>query len=144
VYSSSVFSNVSWFDFPVSGNKKRSNRAQNDYEMNAPKGSRRGGELVHSDDKGSVDGITNHIYENAPDKNDPSFVEIREKDACSSSSPSSSDSEVESVELSKEINPVINEEDVCCVVEKATPLEGALLLDLDDKPIRLTPKVRHF
>jgi len=33
VNSSSVFSNVSWFDFPASGNKKRSNRAQNDYEM---------------------------------------------------------------------------------------------------------------
>jgi len=111
----------------------------------APKGSRRDGELVHSDDKGSVDGITNHIYENAPDKDDPFFTEIREKDACSSSSsPSSSDSEVESVELSNEINPVINEEDVCGVVEKATPLEKALPLDLDDKPIRLTPKVRYF
>ena len=27
------FSNVSWFNFPAPGNKKRSNRAQNDYEM---------------------------------------------------------------------------------------------------------------
>jgi len=110
----------------------------------APKGSRRDGELVHSDDKGLVDGITNHIDENAPDKNDPSFVEIREKDACSSSSPSSCDSEVESVELSKEINPMNNEEDVCSVVEKVTPLEGALRVEVDDKPFRLTPKVRYF
>lgn len=113
------------------------------FKENSPKGPRRDGELVH-DDKGSVDGATNHIYENAPDKYDPSVVEIREKDAPSSSSPSSSDSEIESVELSKEINPVINQENVCCVVEGAAPLEGALPLDVDDKPIRLTPKVRHL
>lgn len=118
---------------------------------NSPMGSRRGGELVR-DDKGSEDGVTNRIYENTPDEYDPSFVEIQGNDArhnleelrsSSSSSSSSSDSEVESVELSKEINPVINQEDVCCVVEGA-PLEGALPLDSDDKPIRLTPKVRYF
>ena len=61
-----------------------------------------------------------------------------------SSSSSSSDSEVESAELSKKIDPVINQEDVRCVVEGAAPLEGALPLDLDDKPIRLNPKVRYF
>ena len=111
-----------------------------------PRGSRRGGELVH-DFKGSVDGVTNRINENKPDKYDP-FVEMKGKDArrssSSSSSSSSSDSEVESVELSKEINPVINQEDVTCVVEGAALLEGALPLDLNDKPIRLNPKVHYF
>ena len=112
---------------------------------NAPTGSRRSGELVH-DYKGSVDGVTKHIYQNKPDKYDP-FVEIKGQDArrsSSSSSSSSSDPEVESAKLSEEIDPVINKEDVCCVVEGAAPPEGALPLDLDDKPIRLNPKVRYF
>lgn len=110
---------------------------------NAPRGPRRGGELVH-DFKGSVDGITNRIYENTPDKYDP-FVEMKaRRSSSSSSSSSSSDSEVESVELSKEINPVINQEDVSRVVEGAALLEGALPLDLNDKPIRLNPKVHYF
>jgi len=118
---------------------QKSDRTGFRFKENSPKCPRRDGELVH-DDKGSVDGATNLIYENAPDKYDPSVAEIREKDAPSSSSPSSSDSEIESFELSKEINPVINQENVCCVVEGAAPLEGALPLDVDDKPIRLTPK----
>ena len=113
---------------------------------NASREFRRSGELVH-DYKGSIDGVTNHIYQKTPDKYDP-FVEMKGKDArrvsSSSSSCSSSDSKVESVELSKEINVVINQEDVTCVVEGAAPLEGALPLDLDDKPIRLNPKVCYF
>ena len=112
---------------------------------NDPSGSRRGGVLLH-DDKGSVDGVTNSIYQNTSDKYDP-FVEIKGKDArrsSSSSSSSSSVSEVLSVELSREINPVINQEDIGCVLEEAAPLEGALPLDLDDKPFRLTSKVRYL
>lgn len=115
---------------------------------NAPREFRRSGERVH-DFKGSVDGVTNGIYENTPDKYDP-FVKIKGKDvrrlssSSSSSLSSSSDSEVESVELSTEINSVINQKDVSCVVEGATPLEGALPLDLDDKPNRLNPTVRYF
>lgn len=113
---------------------------------NSPRGLRRGGELVH-DHKGSVDGVTNHIYENAPDKHDPFVKDARhnlKERRSSSSSSSSSNSEVESIELSKDVNPVINQEEVSCVVERASPLEGALPLNSDDKPIRLTPKVRYF
>lgn len=119
---------------------------------NSPRGLRRGGELEH-DHKGSVDGVTNHIYENAPDKYDPFVKDVRhnlkERRSSSSSSPSSSsssssNSEVESIELSKDANPVINQEEVSCVVEGTSPLEGALPLNSDDKPIRLTPKVRYF
>jgi len=109
---------------------------------NSPRGLRRGGELVH-DHKGSVDGVTNHIYENAPDKHDPFVKDARhnlKERRSSSSSSSSSNSEVESIELSKDVNPVINQEEVSCVVERASPLEGALPLNSDDKPIRLTPK----
>ena len=118
----------------------------------SPEGFRRGGELVH-DKKVSVEGFTNRLYENTPDKPDPSFVEIRGSDGArlhleerrsstSSSSSSSSDSDVESVELSKEFNPVVNQEEVTCVIEDV-PLEGALPSKSDDPtPLCKTAKVR--
>lgn len=117
---------------------------------NSPEGSRRGGELVH-DKKISIDGVTNRLYENTPNEFDHSFVEIGDRDKAplyleerrsSSSSSSSSDSDVESVELAKEFNPVINQEDVSCVIEDE-PLEGALPSNSDDATAaRRTEKVR--
>lgn len=101
---------------------------------------------------GSIDGITNRIYENAPDEYDPSFVEIPGNDEVrlflgerrpSSSSSSSSDTEVGSVEFSTEFNPVIDQEDVSCAVGDA-PLEGALPSNSDETPVRRTAKVRYF
>ncbi|KAJ7374969.1 hypothetical protein OS493_001694 [Desmophyllum pertusum] len=97
---------------------------------------------------GSIDGITNRIYENAPDEYDPSFVEIPGNDEVrlflgerhpSSSSSSSSDTEVGSVEFSTEFNPVIDQEDVSCAVGDA-PLEGALPSNSDETPVRRTAK----
>ena len=116
---------------------------------NFPEGSRRSEELVHNK-KVSIDGVANQLYENTPDEFDHSFVAIRKRDEellhieerRSSSSSSSSDSEIESVEQSKEFNPVIDQEDVSCVVEHE-PLEGALPSNPDDPTTaRTTAEVR--
>ena len=82
--------------------------------------------------KFSIDGVTNHIYDQLPEEGDPSFKELNKESeaACltpqeDSSSSSSSDSEEESVlESFKEFDPEVNSEDIDCIIKEA-PLEGA-------------------
>lgn len=107
--------------------------------------------LVH-DDRSSEDGVSNRIYENTPNEYAPSFIEMQGTDEDNlrleqrrPSSSSSSNSEMEYVEISEEVPPVINQEEVACVVEDAPSLQGAMPSDSDDTLVsRRTAKVRCY
>lgn len=84
--------------------------------------------------KFSIDGATNHIYEQIPEQVDPSFKELNKESEAArltpkerSCSSSSSDFEEASIlESFTELDSEVNAEEVRCVLEEA-PLEGAPL-----------------